>query len=1200
MPPPPHPWPATPLPRFEAFLHRLAALPSQVGGTSLLVLRDGNLPSLTGHPNPAPRSPERVEGGWLSAALGPLPGWLAGGELERAARLLLDTARALRPFPDWALTALWLLEVAAALDGQAGPILAPVESDLGDLYCRTGQLEIGQALLRQAEEAFQARADLPEARRCSFRSARWRARLLRAPEAGAELRALAAGADDIALFAELELLFLERDPNAESDGLVQTSLRAQAVLARAEPLALSTRDRLALRALADHLVARAFAASPNRYIRDQARALFEQAVAGHGRAGAPWDQARALDGLGRALASVGRPGPARQAFERAIAIQQRLRDCWGLGASFNGLGDMLVRHGQPLEALPLYEANVLLLRSLGGMARLVGHNLRRQLSALLLVHQSPFATGPPDAELLGRAVRALATYGGMVEGTEQAAHHLLLAGSWQRVAALAASDVDLRRQLLAEGQALLERAGTSFRETGQPRDAARAGLHLAHLLLDKDDAALDRARARRLLEEAEPLLWDDSDRLYLELLWARHHQVAGQPRLTQRHLAAARRSAELNGAPALASEVDDRLGVVFLGPTGEPEADVVLSPEERLDLEVQVVDWRGRPLPGHALCASLEGLADEPPPFAVQPATATTDHLGRAVFTAQASGPGQGALFVGGPNALHGARLRLWAEPCQIEHAGGVTALDLAEEDMRLFRQLFGPGYCRLRIHRRFGAGRSGANVLLVEPFRRDGEGERRAQPCIVKVGPRRALREEWERHEQWVKDVLPVNVSRCERFAAWNDRAALRMGLAAGQDWVRAREACEWLTTTSAFEAHLLLERVFVGDLASCWYTNAPRREPPRPLAQSYGRIVPPLLLVEDTSPPRGLLARRPAGPFVRATDGLLPPALRGFGLGEEVMLDGLTVAGFRPCGGGWEYELRLLDQPLRIAFRTPLPPELIDREGNPQHLLSSAKPWALRGLVVSAAYDGLDAALRRCAERFRLDHPDEGFALSEDGAWLQVGERRLPSPLPHLHGLLFREFPCQTSIVHGDLHGRNVIVGHQGQPFYIDFGKTGPGPTLFDFIKYEVYLWHENFAGWPQGDPPVECDLTGALRLLDDYSAPDPWRRFPSPYALLPFAAGRTDWRTCFAQCLATLRSAARPYIVAPQDEDYFVPLCLTAGLMLRWCDAGAEGDERAARQAARCGVMHALVASSLLANGVVPTCAGQQASAGGVAPR
>jgi hypothetical protein len=566
---------------------------------------------------------------------------------------------------------------------------------------------------------------------------------------------------------------------------------------------------------------------------------------------------------------------------------------------------------------------------------------------------------------------------------------------------------------------------------------------------------------------------------------------------------------------------------------------------------------------------------------------ATTDHRGRAVFTARASGPGQGAVFVGGPGSLQGARLRLWAEPCAIEHVGGAAALDLPEGDQHLLRQLFGPGYGRLRLHRHFGAGRSGARVLLVEPFRRDGgDGERRAQPCIVKLGPRLALREDWERHERWVKDLLPVNVSRCERFTAWNGRAALRMGLAAGQDWARAREACEWLTTASAFEAHLLLERVFVGDLASCWYTNAARRAPSEALARSYGRIVPPLLLVEDEAPPRGLLSRRPAGAFARAADGLLPPGLRSFGPGEEVMLDGLTVAGSRPCAGGWEYELRLLDQPLRVAFRTPLPPELIDPEGSPERLLKGAEPWALRGRVAGVAYDQLSAALRNCVERFGADHPGEELALSEDGAWLLAGGRRLPSPLPHLHGLLFREVPYQASIVHGDLHGRNVIVGHQGQPFYIDFGKTGPGPTLFDFIKYEVYLWHDNYAGWPQGAPPAECDLAGALGLLDDFSAADPWRRFPSPYALLPFAAGRSDWQTCFAQCLATLRSAARPYILAPDDEDYFIPLCLAAALMLRWCDPGSERTASEARQAARRGVVHALVASTLLANGVVPS--------------
>jgi hypothetical protein len=399
------------------------------------------------------------------------------------------------------------------------------------------------------------------------------------------------------------------------------------------------------------------------------------------------------------------------------------------------------------------------------------------------------------------------------------------------------------------------------------------------------------------------------DRLHLDLVWAWYHHGAGQPGLMQRHLAAARRVAELNGARALAIEVDARLGVSFLGPTGEAEADVVLVPGERLDLEFRAIDWRGRPLPGYTLHASLEAGHEAPPGIRVTPRSgaagpgagpgspaARTDHLGRAVFTAHAAGPGRCTLFVGDAEAVHGARVRVAVQPCIVESAAGpLPPVELSAEEGLLLRQLFGPGFGRLRVHREFEAGRSGTRVLLVEPFRTGAAGgELRGQPCIVKLGERLAMQDEWQRHERWVKDVLPVNVSRCERHTPWAGRAALRMGLAGSNnlDGARARNASEWLTTATAFDAHLLLERVFVGDLATCWYTNAPSREPPAPLLRTYGRIIPPLLTVRDTDPPRGLLSRQPPGPFADPLDGrCFHPFTRGLARPYDERLSRLMV---------------------------------------------------------------------------------------------------------------------------------------------------------------------------------------------------------------------------------------------------------------------------------------------------------------------
>src|SRR5205823_6374804 len=152
---------------------------------------------------------------------------------------------------------------------------------------------------------------------------------------------------------------------------------------------------------------------------------------------------------------------------------------------------------------------------------------------------------------------------------------------------------------------------------------------------------------------------------------------------------------------------------------------------------------------GLVLHASLEG-PDPAGTFSVEPASAPADHLGRAVFTVRAPAPGQAELFVGDAEASRGARLRLTAAPCAVEVADAAGPLALSPDDEHLLRQLFGPGHARIRVARRFEAGRSGALVLLVRPYQTAPGGELRGQPCIVKLGERRALVDEWQRHQRW------------------------------------------------------------------------------------------------------------------------------------------------------------------------------------------------------------------------------------------------------------------------------------------------------------------------------------------------------------------------------------------------------------------------------------------------------------------
>jgi hypothetical protein len=758
----------------------------------------------------------------------------------------------------------------------------------------------------------------------------------------------------------------------------------------------------------------------------------------------------------------------------------------------------------------------------------------------------------------------------------------------------------------------VERSRELFRTRGPSSNAAEADRSLAALLLDRVGleqlhglanliaSAQDLDHARVALEEADRQAQGEHARVQTELLWARYHQLAGNPYLMQLHLAAARRTAEASGFRAVAVEVDARLGVRLTGP-GSGSDTVVALPGETMPLEVRASDWRGRPLPGYVLHGFVEARGGPCP--GVTPARQITDHLGRARFELISPGLASRAVFhAATPDGVHTISIRVVVRPVAIEYVAphsSVAALTAAQE--RLLRQLFGPGCPRLRIQREFTTGRSGTRVLLVEPFR-DGEHdeELRGQPCIVKIGPRALVEDEQDRYQRWVKELLPINASRLDGFAAFHDEAALRQSLVGDLARGQVRELREWLAAAEPFDAHLLLERVFVGDLPACWYANNPRRRGSLPLAELYGPMLPILLHLDDEDPPRGLMAggrggesEAPAEPgkqVLRVEDGLRPPAARSFRPGEEVSLSEVGVLGFRQTNGAWDYELAAGAAPLRVVFRSLLPPELIEADGAPERLLIAGRAWSVRGRVRDTAFDRLHDNLGRCCAVFSETHPGESVVLSPDERQLlfSTGQtfRRRCNPLLYLGLLLDEVLLCNWSLIHGDLHGRNILVGAQGQPFYIDFARTGYGPTLFDFIKFEVYLWHENFAGWPTGErgcvsapsTPVGRGLDEAIDLLDELASTDPARHFPSPYARRD-VHGQRGWPGLFRQCVATLRSAARPYVVDSNGRDYFLPLALYSALMLRWCDPQTTRDEEQRRVVARQGVIHALAAGALL---------------------
>jgi hypothetical protein len=143
---------------------------------------------------------------------------------------------------------------------------------------------------------------------------------------------------------------------------------------------------------------------------------------------------------------------------------------------------------------------------------------------------------------------------------------------------------------------------------------------------------------------------------------------------------------------------------------------------------------------------------------------------------------------------------------------------------------------------------------------------------------------------------------------------------------------------------------------------------------------------------------------------------------------------------------------------------------------------------------------------------------------------------------GLLYRlmAVPVRFSLVHGDLHPRNILVGRQ-EVWLLDFGETGIAPTLFDFAKLEVYvrLWCVELG-------PARTNIEDAatlfeILLLDQMTGSE--SNLGSVCPLAEDLGATEDSLLKLARCIARIRQQALVYSVSgPDRRDYLAVLYLT----------------------------------------------------------
>lgn len=459
----------------------------------------------------------------------------------------------------------------------------------------------------------------------------------------------------------------------------------------------------------------------------------------------------------------------------------------------------------------------------------------------------------------------------------------------------------------------------------------------------------------------------------------------------------------------------------------------------------------------------------------------------------------------------------LEAQAPEIPILGEIT---LTDEQRRVLQMMFRE-YGQVQVIRELSGGYSGARVLLVRPVRVDGYKD---APVVAKLDDRYAVLYERRRYDLHVKGTLPSTTARLVDMPIVPDELAIGglkytfVGRIEDTEPVNLREFA--LHGTPQAVADLI--RALFESFGPAWWLQ---RKPYRFGAwREYEHVLPPALVL-DAVPASALNAEtrviRPLGNWSRSSQ-ILP--------GELIAIEEFSVQ-----------KIDYAENRLHLAA------------GSQSEALGRASKVEVRGLGSEAGhYRGeviarlggrvvrtRDDLLRRSLQRLE---PDFDFQAAQIPAPLP-GIAALPNPIVHINELLERQVAGYLSIIHGDLHAGNVLVGPHGDAWLIDFGWTREGHTLFDWAMLEVSLLVEVIAGKAR---PGWAGAWDVIRLLHALNRDQSLRGLGADPALVEALAIVEAIRAVVRQCLA-----------APGHlREYFVALVFTGLRLMDWQSESLDG--------------------------------------------
>lgn len=415
------------------------------------------------------------------------------------------------------------------------------------------------------------------------------------------------------------------------------------------------------------------------------------------------------------------------------------------------------------------------------------------------------------------------------------------------------------------------------------------------------------------------------------------------------------------------------------------------------------------------------------------------------------------------------------------------SAFGLALESDALFvlRQMF-HDYDRLRVESRLVGGHTDALLLLVVPIREDG---REDAPLVVKIGPTDAILDEAQRYDRYIRTTLPPMTARMEdrpTAPEMSELAGIRYTLAANGNGV-PYSLRNVLLTQSSEGLGVWLRQALYDAYAPRWWSQ---KNPYRFEAwQEYDAMLPPVLELElmeaNETPEEAFVIRYP----------LRRNRLTQLQYGQIVSVENFVVYRIDRAqqtitlalGHGGTRALQMTVRGVDFSTDTYFRGELVEK------------------LIGRVVYTRQETLLGGLAELYPDFEPRD--------TTLKYKHVYIPNPFTQIGRVLDLPVLGSMSIIHGDLHLGNIMMGIQNTAMLIDFAQARDGHTLFDWAVLEMSLLAELLL-------PFLDDTWNSVRDLLPYlvGITHP-QRMPDPdETLAPILQTVRDLRSIISEQLAT----------------------------------------------------------------------------------